>query len=222
MPLTIAGMVDQPFEGRRRLPDVDDLPDRAFRLEGTVHHRPRTTVGETVRPGGDDAVQFVRQLIQLSVVQQPAGVQEPVALKGADLLGSEPRVGGRPRVGFRHCHLGARSLRPREPRVQEVRGRTPEQCLEARRELSAPIVEALRACPTPRNWQGTSNMRSGAGNGLTRFLRVGRVEMDTNPVENAIRPIPLTRKNALFAGSDDGARTGPVAPLCSAHASSTT
>ncbi len=31
--------------------------------------------------------------------------------------------------------------------------------------------------------------------------------MDTNPVENAIRPIPLTRKNALFAGSDDGAET---------------
>ena len=31
--------------------------------------------------------------------------------------------------------------------------------------------------------------------------------MDTNPVENAIRPIPLTRKNALFAGNDDGAKT---------------
>ena len=31
--------------------------------------------------------------------------------------------------------------------------------------------------------------------------------MDTNLVENAIRPIPLTRKNALFAGSDAGART---------------
>ena len=29
----------------------------------------------------------------------------------------------------------------------------------------------------------------------------------TNPVENAIRPIPLTRKNALFAGNDDGAKT---------------
>ena len=31
--------------------------------------------------------------------------------------------------------------------------------------------------------------------------------MDTNAVENAIRPIPLTRKNALFAGNDDGAVT---------------
>ena len=31
--------------------------------------------------------------------------------------------------------------------------------------------------------------------------------MDTNPVENLIRPVKLTKKNALFAGSDDGART---------------
>ena len=31
--------------------------------------------------------------------------------------------------------------------------------------------------------------------------------MDTDAVENAIRPLPLTRKNALFAGNDDGAVT---------------
>jgi hypothetical protein len=29
--------------------------------------------------------------------------------------------------------------------------------------------------------------------GLTRFLDDGRLELDTNPVENAIRPICLTR-----------------------------
>ena len=38
------------------------------------------------------------------------------------------------------------------------------------------------------------------------FLDDGRVEMDTNVVERAIRPNALTRKNALFAGSDGGAR----------------
>jgi transposase len=32
----------------------------------------------------------------------------------------------------------------------------------------------------------------------------GRVEVDNNTVERAIRPIPLGRKNALFAGSDAG------------------
>lgn len=41
--------------------------------------------------------------------------------------------------------------------------------------------------------------------GLTRFLEDGRLELDTNPVENAIRPVCLTRKNALFAGHEVGA-----------------
>ena len=43
--------------------------------------------------------------------------------------------------------------------------------------------------------------------GLQTFLHDGRVEMDSNAVENLIRPIALTRKNALFAGHDEGGRT---------------
>lgn len=35
--------------------------------------------------------------------------------------------------------------------------------------------------------------------------------MDTNVVERAIRPHTLTRKNALFAGSDGGARHWAIA-----------
>jgi transposase len=38
------------------------------------------------------------------------------------------------------------------------------------------------------------------------FLDDGRVELDTNTVERAIRPIALGRKNHLFAGSDGGAK----------------
>ena len=41
--------------------------------------------------------------------------------------------------------------------------------------------------------------------GLCRFIDDGRVEIDSNIVERAIRPIALNRKNALFAGSDGGA-----------------
>jgi hypothetical protein len=36
------------------------------------------------------------------------------------------------------------------------------------------------------------------------FLKDGRVELDSNVVERPIRPMALTRKNALFAGSDGG------------------
>ena len=41
--------------------------------------------------------------------------------------------------------------------------------------------------------------------GLSLFLDDGRVEIDNNVVERAIRPLALNRKNALFAGSDGGA-----------------
>lgn len=40
--------------------------------------------------------------------------------------------------------------------------------------------------------------------GLTHFIDDGRIEIDSNVVERAIRPIALNRKNALFAGSDGG------------------
>jgi transposase len=35
--------------------------------------------------------------------------------------------------------------------------------------------------------------------------------MDTNVVERVIRPITITRKNALFAGNDGGARHWAIA-----------
>ena len=36
-----------------------------------------------------------------------------------------------------------------------------------------------------------------------RFLDDGRIEIDSNTVERAMPPIALSRKNALFAGSDE-------------------
>ena len=48
---------------------------------------------------------------------------------------------------------------------------------------------------------------------LCRFLDDGRIELDTNPVERAIRPVALGRKNHLFAGSDGGGERWAV--VCS-------
>jgi transposase len=56
----------------------------------------------------------------------------------------------------------------------------------------APIAEAIRY--GLNHWDG-----------LSRFLDDGRIELDTNIVERSIRPIVLNRKNALFAGHDQGA-----------------
>ena len=41
--------------------------------------------------------------------------------------------------------------------------------------------------------------------GLLVFLYDGRVEIDSNFVENRIRPLKLTAKSALFAGHNEGA-----------------
>jgi hypothetical protein len=66
-----------------------------------------------------------------------------------------------------------------EERLAEVRG-------------SSTTAEAIRYALS--RWQG-----------LTRFLDDGCIELDTNAVERAMRPIALNRKNSLFAGSDEGA-----------------
>jgi transposase len=41
--------------------------------------------------------------------------------------------------------------------------------------------------------------------GLMRFLDDGRIDLDNNAVERAMRPVALQRKNARFAGHDLGA-----------------
>lgn len=46
--------------------------------------------------------------------------------------------------------------------------------------------------------------------GLARFLDHGRIELDSNVVEQAIRPMTLGRKNHPFAGSDRCAEHWPV------------
>ncbi len=45
---------------------------------------------------------------------------------------------------------------------------------------------------------------------LTLFLDDGRVELDTNTVERAMRPIAPSRKSALVAGSDGGGRSWAI------------
>ena len=96
----------------------------------------------------------------------------------------------------------------------EIRGSPAEHRRQVRGERSRPIVEALHA------WLHDHAGRVSAASDLARairyairhwpglvvFLDDGRVEMDANVVERAIRPSVLTRKNALFAGSDGGAR----------------
>lgn len=96
---------------------------------------------------------------------------------------------------------------------KSVRGESPAARLATRREHSAPIIDALKPwleaqlsrIPGKSQLAGDIRYTLAHWTGLIRFLEDGMIELDTNPVENQIRPIALTRKNALFAGNETGA-----------------
>lgn len=103
----------------------------------------------------------------------------------------------------------------------EVRGQSPSHRLIARRRRSKPDVADLKTWLEAQLAQvaGRSTLAEAIRyalsrwEGLTRFLHDGRIELDTNPVERAIRPVALGRKNHLFAGSDGGGDRWAI--LCS-------
>jgi transposase len=107
------------------------------------------------------------------------------------------------------------ALRPLWAIEDDIRGRAAQTRANIRRQRSAPIVADLFALwekELPR-FSGKSKLAEAIRYALSRrvvlerFLSDGRIEIDSNIVERAIRPHTITRKNALFAGSDGGGRT---------------
>ena len=102
----------------------------------------------------------------------------------AELYAIERSIQGRTADARRHVrNTSARPLiEMMKPWLEMEVGRVPP---------AGPLAEAIRYALA--RWPA-----------LTRFLDDGRIELDNNPVERAIRPIALGRKNHLFAGSDGG------------------
>jgi transposase len=100
----------------------------------------------------------------------------------------------------------------------EIRGAPAAARHAARQERTAPLMAEFR------QWLLETKSRTMKGSyldqainyaldhwtGLTRFLDDGRLEIDSNTVERALRPICLTRKNSLFAGNDGGAESWAI------------
>ena len=105
---------------------------------------------------------------------------------------------------------------------KKIRGNPPATRQAIRWDESAPIVNAFgvwldeqRSRVSPRSRLGEKlTYFANQWDGLLVFLHDGRVEIDSNFVENRIRPVKLTAKNALFAGHDEGAAAwGRIASL---------
>ena len=94
----------------------------------------------------------------------------------------------------------------------EANGRPPEQRTALRQEKAKPCVEAFHT------WLTTTLPKLSAKSelakaisyalthwtALTRYLDDGRLGIDNNPAERALRGVGLGRKNYLFAGADSG------------------
>jgi transposase len=95
-----------------------------------------------------------------------------------------------------------------------VRGEPAEERRRVRQQKSRPLVEAMHVWLSKQlsRIPGASTLAKAIRyamnhwSGLILFLDDGRLELDTNTVERAIRPVTITRKNALFAGNDSGGR----------------
>jgi transposase len=95
----------------------------------------------------------------------------------------------------------------------EIRGQSADARRSARQARSKELVDKLHVWlqqqlgRISRNSTIAEDIRYGLNHWeeLCRFLDDGRIEIDSNTVERSIRGIVLGRKNALFAGSDEGA-----------------
>jgi len=93
-----------------------------------------------------------------------------------------------------------------------IRGRPPEERLSIRNTRARPLLESLHhwlettLAMVSRKSEIAAAIRYALGRwrALLRYCEDGRIEIDNNAAERALRAVALGRKNYLFAGSDSG------------------
>ncbi|SNR45659.1 IS66 family transposase [Puniceibacterium sediminis] len=148
-------------------------------------------------------------------------------------LATPKRTGGKPlRLAFCWAH-GRRKLIKAKPKkgspiVDEallriaalykvegaIRGSAPDHRRAVRQSLSRPLVDEFFTWLTAQAARVSRKSELGEAmaymlrrqDGFRLFLGDGHVDIDSNLVENAIRSPAMNRRNALFAGHDEGGR----------------
>ncbi len=95
---------------------------------------------------------------------------------------------------------------------EEIRGRVPEERAAARQARAGPLLEALREWLREKlaRVSKKSDLAKAISyvltrwTALTRYVGDGRIEIDNNAAERALRAVAIGRKNYLFCGSDAG------------------
>jgi len=94
----------------------------------------------------------------------------------------------------------------------EIRGRAPEERCALRQARAGPLLDQLHAwfSATLAKLSKKSELAAAIRYALSRWPALmryrdnGRVEIDNNAAERALRTVALGRKNYLFAGADSG------------------
>jgi len=161
------------------------------------------------------------------------GIIQVDAYGGYSHLAKPDRKGGKPlKLAFCWAH-GRRKLIAAKPqkgspivdeallrvaalyKVEDaIRGSDPDRRRAVRQELSLPLVDEFFAWLTAQAKRVSRKTDLGEAmaymlrrqDGFRLFLDDGRFDMDSNLVENAIRSPAMNRRNALFAGHDEGGR----------------
>lgn len=95
---------------------------------------------------------------------------------------------------------------------KDIRGRPADQRLAARRARSRPLLDAMKTWFTQTLGRISQKSETAKAiryaltrwEALLRYCDDGRIEIDNNAAERALRCVALGRKNYLFAGSDAG------------------
>lgn len=98
---------------------------------------------------------------------------------------------------------------------EEISGHDPGERLTLRQERSSPLVEelftkwkrSLKDLPKKSTTGLAIAYALNNEEALKRYLSDGKIEIDNNTAERAMRSVALGRKNWLFAGSDAGGET---------------
>lgn len=101
---------------------------------------------------------------------------------------------------------------------KDIRGKPPDLRKDIRQEKSRPLFDDLEHWlgGQLRTISGKTPLAGAIRYALTRmkklrvYLEDGRLELDNNAAERAMRPVTLGRKNYLFMGSDQGGRAAAI------------
>lgn len=99
---------------------------------------------------------------------------------------------------------------------REFKHLSPSKRRKRRQKFSKPIVDAFFQWIEESPFFGNNAIGKAATytlkleDGLRAFLYDGRIEMDNNPAENAIRPSVIGRKNWMFSVSEAGAEANAI------------